>query len=42
MGETGRAGGAAGDLYVTIHIRSSLIQKVKELFTALRSALKPG
>jgi len=42
MGETGHAGGAAGDLYVTVHIRSSLIQKAKDLFATIGSALKSG
>ena len=34
MGEGGRAGGEAGDLYLTIHIQATLIQKVKNLISA--------
>ncbi len=40
MGEGGRAGGEAGDLYVTIHIRSYLLQKASELFARVRSFLR--
>jgi DnaJ-class molecular chaperone len=39
MGESGRAGGESGDLYVTVHIRSSLIRKAKDLIAAVRSSL---
>jgi DnaJ-class molecular chaperone len=39
MGEGGRAGGESGDLYVTVHIRSSLIQKAKDLIAAARSSI---
>jgi DnaJ-class molecular chaperone len=37
MGETGRAGGQAGDLYVTIRIRNPLIQRLKDLIAGIRS-----
>jgi DnaJ-class molecular chaperone len=37
MGETGRSGGEAGDLYVTVRIRNPLIQKAKDLIAAVRS-----
>jgi len=37
MGESGRAGGEAGDLYVTVRIRNPLIQKAKDLIAAIRS-----
>lgn len=40
MGEPGRAGGEAGDLYVTVHIRSSLIRKAKDLIAAVGSFLR--
>ncbi len=39
MGETGRAGGQAGDLYVTIQIRNPLIQKARDLIAAIRSSI---
>ncbi|MBW1779855.1 MAG: J domain-containing protein [Deltaproteobacteria bacterium] len=39
MGEPGRAGGEAGDLYVTIRIRSALIQKIKDIIAYIRSAI---
>ena len=42
MGEAGRAGGEAGDLYVTINIRNLLIQKAKDLITAIRSSVRSG
>ncbi|MEN6330708.1 MAG: DnaJ domain-containing protein [Smithella sp.] len=34
MGEAGHAGGDAGDLYLTVHIRTSLIRKVKDFISA--------
>lgn len=42
MGESGRAGGESGDLYLTVHIRSLLIQKAKDLIAAIRSSIKSG
>jgi curved DNA-binding protein len=42
MGEAGRAGGEAGDLYVTIHIRNLLIQKVKDIIAAIWSHVRSG
>jgi len=42
MGETGRSGGVAGDLYVTVHIRSLLKQKAKDLIAMIRSFMKSG
>ncbi len=40
MGEAGRAGGEAGDLYVTVRIRNPLIQKAKDLVSAIRSSMR--
>ena len=40
MGLPGRAGGEAGDLYVTVHIRSPLIQKAKDFIATIKSSLK--
>lgn len=40
MGEPGHAGGEAGDLYVEVNIRTSLMQKAKELVGAIKSSLK--
>jgi len=40
MGEPGRAGGEAGDLYVTVRIRNPLIQKAKDLIAAIRSSMR--
>ena len=40
MGETGRGGGEAGDLYVTIGIRNPLLQKLKDLVVGLWSSVK--
>lgn len=42
MGEHCRAGGDAGDLYVTVFIRSILIQKAKDLIVRIRSFLRSG
>jgi DnaJ-class molecular chaperone len=42
MGEAGRAGGEAGDLYLNIRIRNLLIQKVKDFIATLWSFMKPG
>ena len=42
MGETGRAGGAAGDLYVRVRIRTPLFQRLKDLFTGLWSWVRSG
>jgi len=42
MGEAGHAGGEAGDLYVTVRIRSLLLQKAKDLIAAVRSSMKSG
>lgn len=35
MGAPGRGGGEAGDLYVTVHIRSPLIQKAKDFIATI-------
>jgi DnaJ-class molecular chaperone len=40
MGEAGRGGGEAGDLYLTVNIKNSLIQKAKEIIDAIRSSIK--
>jgi len=40
MGEAGRAGGEPGDIYLMVQIKSSLIQKAKDFFTAIRSSVK--
>jgi len=40
MGEAGRAGGEAGDLYITIRVRSGLIKKAENLITAIKSMVK--
>lgn len=40
MGEPGRGGGEAGDLYLTVNIRSSLLQKAKDIIDAIRSSIK--
>jgi len=40
MGTAGRAGGDAGDLYLTVQIRSPLMQKAKDLITAIRSFMR--
>lgn len=42
MGESGRAGGEAGDLYLTVQIRSLLIQKAKDLIAKIWSFMKSG
>ena len=42
MGENGYAGGEAGDLYVTVHIRSLLKQKAKDLITVIKSFIGTG
>jgi len=42
MGEAGRAGGEAGDLYVTVRIRNLLIQKAKDLIDAIQSSVRSG
>lgn len=42
MGENGHAGGEAGDLYVTVHIRSLLKQKAKDLIAAIKSFIGTG
>lgn len=40
MGEVGRAGGEAGDLYVTVQVRNPLIQKAKDIIAAIRSSAR--
>jgi DnaJ-class molecular chaperone len=40
MGKAGLAGGKAGDLYITVRIKSSPIQKVKDFFPDLLSLIK--
>jgi len=37
MGEPGRGGGEAGELYLTVNVRSPLIQKVRDFISAIRS-----
>ena len=39
MGAPGRAGGEAGDLYMTVHIRGPLLQKTRDLMARIRSGL---
>ncbi len=39
MGEPGRGGGEAGELYLTVSIKSSLIQKVKDVIAGIRSSV---
>jgi curved DNA-binding protein len=36
MGEPGRGGGEAGELYLTVNIKNSLIQKMKDFIAASR------
>ena len=40
MGEAGRGGGEAGDLYLTVNIKNSIIQKAKEIIDAIRLSIK--
>lgn len=40
MGEPGRGGGEAGELYLTVNIKSSMMQKVKNFILAIRSAVR--
>lgn len=40
MGEPGRGGGEAGELYLTVNIRRSLIQKAKDVITAIRFSFR--
>ncbi len=42
MGASGRGGGESGDIYLKIHIRTSLIRKAKDFIAVLRSSGKPG
>jgi DnaJ-class molecular chaperone len=42
MGEAGRAGGEAGDLYVTVRIRNRLIQRINDFFAKVMAFLRPG
>jgi DnaJ-class molecular chaperone len=42
MGEDGRGGGEAGDLFLTVYIRNSLVQKAKDLITTIRSSMRLG
>ncbi len=42
MGEPGRAGGEAGDLYVTVRIGNRLLWMMKNFLTRIRSALRLG
>ena len=41
MGEAGRGGGEAGDLYVMVHVGKPLMQRIKDLITTVRSYLWP-
>ena len=40
MGEPGRGGGEAGELYLTVNIKGSLIQKAKDLIAAIRFSIR--
>ena len=40
MGEPGQGGAPAGDLYVSLRIRTALWQKAKDIITAVRSLIK--
>ena len=40
MGEPGRAGGEAGELYLTVNVRSPFIQKAKDIIISLRSFIR--
>lgn len=40
MGEPGRAGGEAGELYLTVNVRNPLIQKAKDLIAAVKNSLR--
>jgi len=42
MGEPGRAGAEAGELYLTINVRSPLIQKAKDIIATIKSSMKSG
>jgi DnaJ-class molecular chaperone len=42
MGEPGSGGGEAGELYLTVNIRSPLVQKAKDFIAAIRSSVKSG
>ncbi len=39
MGETGQAGGEAGDLYMTIRVRNPLVQKLKDFIAGIWSSM---
>jgi DnaJ-class molecular chaperone len=41
MGEPGRGGGEAGDLFLKVHIGSSLIEKAKDFIARIVTYLKP-
>ncbi len=40
MGEEGKGGGTAGDLYLKVHLTKPLIQSVKDLISNLKKSLK--
>jgi curved DNA-binding protein len=40
MGEAGRGGGKAGDLYLTVNIRNPLMQQAKDVIDTIRSFIK--
>lgn len=40
MGESGRAGGEAGELYLTVSIRAPLMQKAKDLIASIKSSIR--
>lgn len=40
MGEPGSGGGEAGELYLTVNVRSSLIQKAKDIIGTIRSSIR--
>ena len=42
MGEAGHGGGEAGDLYITVLIKTSLIRKAKDFISNILSFGKPG
>ena len=40
MGEAGRGGGEAGDLYLTLAFQSPLLWKAKNVIAAIRKAVR--
>jgi len=40
MGEKGKGGGEAGDLYIEVRVRNPLLQKLREFVGALWSSMR--